>query len=836
MQFISPKESINEMRSIFTYNDIEAKQKIIQSDDLLSAPSARSVTNRDEDVHLFIPPRRQAVCSEKGQQNTFQIQVQKVNGVQRVYSQQTKCVSSKFRMLNKRIFSLINDKASDFKVIKLEDYHVKPKSKSLFGQNLRFFIKSLCKHLDEKVPIILLNSRFLRFYQMLMVFALIINLFYVPLLISFLQYDTDEDNLVFNLLPNLLFIIWILISCNTEFFIDVSSIQKRTDIIINYVKTDFLLDIIIVIPYLFKFSLGNFAELTIFLKFYQLRKIMSQLEYNFKEDIQTIFDILKLILFLLYATHFCACIWHYLALKEREANIPNWIDDKNMGHLPWSDRYVTSLYWSVITSLTVGYGDITPQSKYEQIFVIFVAFTLCGMLGYTVTSIGEIFRLMREKNIQYVQYMKSIDLELKRRQISSHLQIKIKIFFKQLFQLEQEENQMGEQQFNKLSKSLSEELMIDSYKKYLQQSILLKHFKLKTIEKLCTKIQLIKTGPGVEVVKSRQQSDQLIFLLDGQVNILASDADQQIILKHLLPNQCIGEEKFVQQGFYDYSMVSVGYSRLAFLSRADFYEILRTDQEELEKFFELRDELIFNIQSKNLVGNVCEICGWTHSYLKCPFSFLQLDKLQVIKRNNKNVSQDRHRYIHRRMNKYNARLYLFRNQDTALNFLQHQNSDENSFSSKSYGNIQSQYNLSNKNIEETREHKRVSFNDLHEKLQSFQQEDKQKTDARKSKRGTNSAETMNQILPALNDYYAELLQSIIQKLNQIERGQQKTQEDIPQHFEEDLFDQVCNFNFYFPKQNISSIIQRLNVRKEKKSHYKLQYFLASKRSMIKKEQ
>ena len=54
---------------------------------------------------------------------------------------------------------------------------------------------------------------------------------------------------------------------------------------INYLKTDFLLDIIIVIPYLFKFSLGNFAELTIFLKFYQLRKIMSQLEYNFKEDI-----------------------------------------------------------------------------------------------------------------------------------------------------------------------------------------------------------------------------------------------------------------------------------------------------------------------------------------------------------------------------------------------------------------------------------------------------------------------------------------------------------------------------------------------------------------------
>ena len=36
-------------------------------------------------------------------------------------------------MLNKRIFSLINDKTSDFKVIKLEDHHIKPKSNSIIG-------------------------------------------------------------------------------------------------------------------------------------------------------------------------------------------------------------------------------------------------------------------------------------------------------------------------------------------------------------------------------------------------------------------------------------------------------------------------------------------------------------------------------------------------------------------------------------------------------------------------------------------------------------------------------------------------------------------------------
>ena len=51
----------------------------------------------------------------------------------------------------------------------------------------------------------------------------------------------------------------------------------------------------------------------------------------------------------------------------------------------------------MITTLTVGYGDITPQSVWEKLFVIIVAMNLCGILGYTITNIGETFRNLNEK-------------------------------------------------------------------------------------------------------------------------------------------------------------------------------------------------------------------------------------------------------------------------------------------------------------------------------------------------------------------------------------------------------------------------------------------------------
>ena len=53
----------------------------------------------------------------------------------------------------------------------------------------------------------------------------------------------------------------------------------------------------------------------------------------------------------------------------------------------WS--YVDSLYFTVITVTTIGYGDLAPQTDIGKIFTIFFSFLGIGMAFYFFSLIGK---------------------------------------------------------------------------------------------------------------------------------------------------------------------------------------------------------------------------------------------------------------------------------------------------------------------------------------------------------------------------------------------------------------------------------------------------------------
>lgn len=114
--------------------------------------------------------------------------------------------------------------------------------------------------------------------------------------------------------------------------------------------------------------------------------------WNLRLKFAAMIDIISLLSFFLFASHLIACMWHFIALSESSfTKNPTWVDIKDLQDEDWLSRYLTSFYWACITTLTIGYGDIIPNTNIEKLFVIFVALCSSIIFGYTISNIGAIF-------------------------------------------------------------------------------------------------------------------------------------------------------------------------------------------------------------------------------------------------------------------------------------------------------------------------------------------------------------------------------------------------------------------------------------------------------------
>lgn len=79
------------------------------------------------------------------------------------------------------------------------------------------------------------------------------------------------------------------------------------------------------------------------------------------------------------------------------------------------DNFIDSLYMTIITMTTVGFGEIHPLTGYEKLFTIFLILISIVVYGYSVTALTEY--LANGKIIQLLKYKK---VQQKIRQLKNH--------------------------------------------------------------------------------------------------------------------------------------------------------------------------------------------------------------------------------------------------------------------------------------------------------------------------------------------------------------------------------------------------------------------------------
>ena len=200
-------------------------------------------------------------------------------------------------------------------------------------------------------------------------------------------------------IPIWIFFLDILVTLNTSYHSKGILIKNKRSIAKNYIRKEFILDLITLSPTLFS-SDNTIATALFLLRIIKIKKLFKKIKDNFvlDEKFYNSFEIFKLLFMVIYLAHVCACVWHYVAIKEIEKGYSKtWLHYNNLYLETKLVRYVNSLYYSVLTMATVAF--IETNSHTEKTISIFLVLILSGTFAYSVSNLGVILQdLFKDDN------------------------------------------------------------------------------------------------------------------------------------------------------------------------------------------------------------------------------------------------------------------------------------------------------------------------------------------------------------------------------------------------------------------------------------------------------
>uniref|UniRef100_A0A7N0V356 Potassium channel n=1 Tax=Kalanchoe fedtschenkoi TaxID=63787 RepID=A0A7N0V356_KALFE len=133
----------------------------------------------------------------------------------------------------------------------------------------------------------------------------------------------------------------------------------------------------------------------------------------------------KLIFVNLFVVHFAACCFYLIADLYGDPK-RTWIgypDDENDFHTrSVLDNYVTSIYWSITTLTTTGYGDLHAVNTKEMIFDTFYMLFNLGLTSYTIGNMTNLIVQGTSRTRQFRDRIHAASNFAKRNQLPVRLQ------------------------------------------------------------------------------------------------------------------------------------------------------------------------------------------------------------------------------------------------------------------------------------------------------------------------------------------------------------------------------------------------------------------------------
>ncbi len=323
-----------------------------------------------------------------------------------------------------------------------------------------------------------------------------------------------------NALILLLFCLDIVIESRTGFYEQRELITVRKRIRNHYLKHGFVPDVLATLPLFFILNLllpeesrylAKYFSFLPLIKLLRIQKAINRIRNN--KHINPSFIRMGLLIFWIFiSAHLISCAWMAI-----------WVDPSALNPLNASSPYLRAFYWTMTTVTTIGYGDITPSTPLETLFVIIVELIGAGMYGFIIGNIANIIANIDIAKSQYQEKMEKVSTFLRYKNIPMDLKTKITDYYDYLW-----ESRRGYDEasiLEDLPRPLQISVSLFLNRGIIQKVPIFQGASEEFIKEIILNLRPVVFTPGDHVVIKGEIGYEMYFISRGTVDVVSENED-----------------------------------------------------------------------------------------------------------------------------------------------------------------------------------------------------------------------------------------------------------------------------------------------------------------------